>query len=306
MANRISTDQLPSTSPTDKPRISRRSALALGTIGAAAGLAGYAFGVEPRWVSIERHAMPLPRLPKHLIGATAVHLSDTHVGNRVDPNYLRRQFDYVSSLKPDFVFFTGDYIDQANQWHLDEGLKLLDHLPRGHFGTACILGNHDYTGSGHRDQTTDNLSVTERLIEAFHDAAGLHLLIDETVDMNGLQVAGLPDLWYGKFRRSISKRTIAKVAGKPAIVLAHNPDTVDIPIWSDFDGWVLSGHTHGGQCTFPIVGAPILPVKNRNYVSGTYEIDQQFKLFINRGLGHTTRVRFMARPEITVFTLQQA
>jgi len=125
-------------------RLSRRSVMALGALGAAAGLAGYAFGVEPRWVSVEHREMAVPGLPDHLVGKTLVHLSDTHVGNRVDAEYLIRQFDYITSLKPDFVCFTGDYVDQASSWHVQEGIRLLDHFPRGHFGTACILGNHDY------------------------------------------------------------------------------------------------------------------------------------------------------------------
>ena len=91
-------------------RLSRRSVMALGALGAAAGLAGYAFGVEPRWVSVEHHEMVVPDLPKHLLGKTLVHLSDVHVGKRVDAEYLQRQFDYVSSLQPDFVCFTGDFI----------------------------------------------------------------------------------------------------------------------------------------------------------------------------------------------------
>ena len=281
-------------------RISRRSVLALGALGAAAGLAGYAFGVEPRWVSVEHHEMAVPNLPKHLVGKTLVHLSDIHVGKRVDAEYLLRQFDYVSSLKPDFVCFTGDFVDQASAWHVDEGIRLLDHLPRGHFGTACVLGNHDFMGASHE---WGDRGETNRLIDAFGDADGVELLIDDTIEMNGLHVAGLPDLWLGGLQRSISKRVVKKVAGKASIVLAHNPDTADLPIWGDFDGWVLCGHTHGGQCTFPIVGAPVLPVNNRDYVSGAYEVDDQFKMYINRGLGHTTRVRFMARPEITVFTL---
>lgn len=282
-------------------RISRRSVMALGVLGTAVGLAGYAFGVEPRWVSVEHHEMVVPGLPKHLVGKTLVHLSDTHVGNRVDAEYLKRQFDYVSSLQPDFVCFTGDFIDQASAWHVEEGIKLLDHFPRGHFGTACILGNHDYQGDIH-----GTTGETDRLIDAFGDADGLELLIDDTMEMNGLHVAGLPDLWFGGFRRPLSKRIVQKLAGKPSIVLAHNPDTADLPIWGDFDGWLLCGHTHGGQCTFPIVGAPVLPVSNREYVSGAYEIDNQFKMYINRGVGHTTRVRFMARPEITIFTLASA
>ena len=279
-------------------RISRRSAMALGLLGTAVGLAGYAVGVEPRWVSVEQREMAVPRLPKHLVGKTLVQLSDTHVGARVDPEYIMRQFDYVKSLQPDFVCFTGDYIDQATAWHVKEGIRLLDHFPRGHFGTACVLGNHDYQGKLH-----EKTGETNRLIDAFANADGLELLIDDTMEMNGLHVAGLPDLWFGDFRRPLAKRVIEKVADKPSIVLSHNPDSADLPIWGDFDGWLLCGHTHGGQCTFPIIGAPVLPVQNQDYVSGTYEIDNQYKMYINRGIGHTTRVRFMARPEITVFTL---
>ena len=281
-------------------RLSRRSVMALGALGTVAGLAGYAFGVEPRWVSVEHHEMAIPNLPKHLVGKTLVQLSDTHIGNRVDPEYLLRQFDYVSSLQPDFVCFTGDFIDQVDSWHVQEGIRLMERFPRGHSGTVCVLGNHDYVSPSHG---RDDSGETNRLIDAFADADGLELLINDSVEMNGLHFAGLPDLWYGGLRRSLSKRVIQKLEGKPSVVLSHNPDTADLPIWGDFDSWVLCGHTHGGQCTFPIIGAPLLPVANREYVSGAFDIDNQFKMFINRGIGHSTRVRFMARPEITVFTL---
>lgn len=281
-------------------RLSRRSVMALGALGTVAGLAGYAFGVEPRWVSVEHHEMAIPNLPKHLVGKTLVQLSDTHIGSRVDPEYLLRQFDYVSSLQPDFVCFTGDFIDQVNPWYVQEGIRLMERFPRGHFGTVCVLGNHDYVNPSHR---LDDSGGTSRLIDAFADADGLELLIDDIIEMNGLHFAGLPDLWFGGLRRSLSKRVIKKLEGKPSVVLSHNPDTADLPIWGDFDSWVLCGHTHGGQCTFPVIGAPVLPVVNREYVSGAFEIDNQFKMYINRGIGHSTRVRFMARPEITVFTL---
>jgi len=50
----------------------------------------------------------------------------------------------------------------------------------------------------------------------------------------------------------------------------------------------------------------VLPVENRRYVSGSYEIEGGHKMYISRGVGHTHRVRFMARPEITVFQLAVA
>jgi len=107
------------------------------------------------------------------------------------------------------------------------------------------------------------------------------------------------------FSRTAASSAIASVASQPSIVLSHNPDTVDLPIWDGYDGWILCGHTHGGQCRFPFIGAPICPVKNKRYLSGFYDIEGGHKLYINRGIGHTRRVRFMARPEITVFTLKK-
>ena len=150
-------------------RLSRRSVMALGALGTVAGLAGYAFGVEPRWVSVEHHEMAIPNLPKHLVGKTLVQLSDTHIGNRVDPEYLLRQFDYVSSLQPDFVCFTGDFIDQVDSWHVQEGIRLMERFPRGHSGTVCVLGNHDYVSPSHG---RDDSGETNRLIDAFADADG--------------------------------------------------------------------------------------------------------------------------------------
>ena len=185
-------------------RMSRRSVMALGVLGTAVGLAGYAVGVEPRWVSVEHHEMTVPGLPEHLVGKTLVHLSDTHVGKRVDAGYLKRQFDYVTSLQPDFVCFTGDFIDRASVWHVDEGIKLLDHVPRGHFGTACVLGNHDHLGDHGKT------GETKRLIDAFGDADGLELLVTDTIEMNGLHVAGLPDLWSRRIPQPVSQASYRK------------------------------------------------------------------------------------------------
>ena len=90
------------------------------------------------------------------------------------------------------------------------------------------------------------------------------------------------------------------------LVLSHNPDTCDLPGWGGYQGWILAGHTHGGQCKPPFLPPPLLPVRNRRYTAGEFALTDGRKLYINRGVGHLLRVRFNVRPEVTVFTLTPA
>ncbi|WP_168211090.1 metallophosphoesterase [Mariniblastus fucicola] len=265
-----------------------------------AGLGVYAFGIEPRWVSVEHHELPIAGLPDSLVNTTAVQISDLHVGSRVSDSYLRAQFAYVQSLNPEFVFFTGDYLDNGSAWHLKKGLRLMEQFPRGSIGNACVLGNHDF-GNGH-SQVVAFAKNTKELARQFN-SVGLNLLQEESVDLGGLKIAGLKDFWFGDFNPTAAAQVIGDIASHPSIVLSHNPDTVDLPIWNGYSSWILCGHTHGGQCRFPLIGAPICPVQNKRYLSGFYEIEGGHRLYINRGIGHTRRVRFMSRPEITVFKL---
>ena len=92
---------------------------------------------------------------------------------------------------------------------------------------------------------------------------------------------------------------------KANIVLCHNPDVCDLNIWNDYKGWVLAGHTHGGQCKPPFLNPPILPVKNKKYSSGEIDLEDGRTLYINRAIGHLFQVRFNVRPEITIFELAQ-
>jgi len=93
---------------------------------------------------------------------------------------------------------------------------------------------------------------------------------------------------------------------KANIVLCHNPDVCDLDVWNDYKGWILSGHTHGGQCKPPFLKPPLLPVDNKRYTSGEINLNDGRMLYINRAIGHLHQVRFNVRPEITIFELVQA
>jgi hypothetical protein len=120
-------------------------------------------------------------------------------------------------------------------------------------------------------------------------------------EVEGLQIVGLDDLWAKRFEPTEA------FAGyddrRPAIALSHNPDTVDLPVWDRYEGWILSGHTHGGQCKPPFLPPPLLPVRNRRYTQGEFSLSGNRSLYISRGVGHLLPVRFNVRPEVTLFEL---
>jgi len=89
------------------------------------------------------------------------------------------------------------------------------------------------------------------------------------------------------------------------ISLWHNPYLCDLDIWDDYEGWILSGHTHCGQVRVRLLEPPILPVKNKRYSAGKIQLSGNRNLYINRALGHLHQIRFNVRPEITIFKLKK-
>lgn len=258
---------------------------------------GYAVVVEPHWVQYRRVRLPLPGLPSSLDGATLVQFSDLHVGPRVSDAYLRGVFRTVAGLQPDLVVVTGDFISFDGAGCLRQLTDVLQDFPRGRLGGFAVLGNHDY-GLGWRE-----VNVAAE-VSARASAAGLRVLRNQVAEVEGLRLVGLDDLWARRFVPGQCRAALD--APGPCLALTHNPDTADAEGWGRFRGWMLCGHTHGGQCRPPFLPPPLLPVKNRRYVAGEVPLADGRHLYINRGLGHLLRARFAVRPEVTLFTLQAA
>lgn len=276
--------------------ISRRAFLltAGGMAAAMAGTVGYTFEVEPEWLDITNVELPIRRLPSSLVGKRLVQFSDLHIGPSVSDVYVRATFAKVRALQPDIVVLTGDLISlhPEQQPHAE---AIYADLPHGSLGTFVSFGNHDYG----RDWAEPK--VAARLRGALENL-GVTVLVNEVGMAGELQLVGLGDLWAGQFAPERAFACADPAAAQ--LALSHNPDTVDLPGWGTFDGWVLAGHTHGGQCKPPFLPPPVLPVKNRRYTSGAFALSRGRELYISRGVGTILPVRFNVRPEVTVFTLQ--
>lgn len=268
-----------------------------GTAATGTGFVGYARWWEPHWIAIERHMLPIAGLPDGLVGARLVQISDLHVSPVVDSDYLRRALRAVNGLAPDILVMTGDWITHTAPEVVDILARVLAALRPARLGSVAILGNHDYGMGWSQPDVAD--AVAEVVA-----AAGMTVLRNAHVTVEGLQLIGIDDWWAGRFRPE--EAWSGADLSAPTLVLSHNPDSLDQPGWPAYTGWVLAGHTHGGQCKPPFLPPPILPVVNRRYTSGHIALADGRQLYINRGLGHLMPVRFNARPEITVFTLERA
>lgn len=273
----------------------------LRTLGAGAlGLGTYAWRIEPHWVTLVRRPMPLRGLPGALHGKTLVQVSDLHVGPTVDADYLRRALARLADLRPDVLVLTGDVVTAtpALATRLPADLSsVLGALPPTPLGRFACLGNHDF-GVGWKSPDVA-AAVAERL-----GAHGIHALRNAAADLGGLPLAGLDDFWAAPFQPEAVLAALSR--DRDAVVLSHNPDTADLDIWGGLTGWILSGHTHGGQVKPPFLPPPLVPVANRRYTQGAFDVGSGRHLYVNPGLGYHRRVRLNVRPEITVFTLQAA
>ncbi|MDC7997066.1 metallophosphoesterase [Gilvibacter sediminis] len=270
---------------------------ALGTLGLGLLTGLYTWQIEPFWLEFVKKKMPIANLPDHLVGKTLMQISDVHVGNRFDYNYIIDSFKKAQDLNPDFVVYTGDYVSYEDEQQFDQLATVLKHVVRGSLGTVGILGNHDY---GHNwRQPSVAKQITDQL-----EGSGVQILRNAQKELSGLNIIGFDDLWAVNFKPAEVMQYYDPL--KANLVLCHNPDVCDLDVWNNYQGWILAGHTHGGQCKAPFLKAPLLPVKNKRYDQGEIDLNDGRTLYINRAIGHLWQVRFNVRPEITLFELQQA
>lgn len=267
----------------------------LGAVGASIISGIYSWQIEPFWLEFVKVKMDIKNLPTQLKGKTLMQISDIHVGNRFDYQYIIDSFKKAQKLNPDFVVYTGDFVSYDNQEQLKQLKEVFKHVVKGKMGTVGVLGNHDY-GKDWSEQP-----VADKITTILEDT-GVTILNNEQKNISGLNIIGLDDYWGLNFNpQKIMNQLNHENAN---LVLCHNPDVCDLNVWNEYKGWILSGHTHGGQVKPPFLNPPILPVKNKKYSAGKIDLKDGRTLYINRALGHLLQVRFNVRPEITIFELE--
>lgn len=265
------------------------------TVGLGLLTGAYAWQVEPFWLEFVYQKMPLKNLPKELEGKTLMQISDLHVDADLDWEYLIDSFKKAQKLNPDFVVYTGDFVNHGGKQQVNLLKEVFEHVVKGKLDTIGVLGNHDYGKNWSQHHIANQVVQTV-------EKAGVKMLRNNAVQSHEINFIGMDDFWSPNCRPQQALKSYKKKQAN--IVLCHNPDVADLPIWNDFQGWMLSGHTHGGQCKPPFLSPPMLPVQNKKYTSGQFDLGNGRYMYINRALGHVMQVRFNVRPEITIFKLE--
>ncbi|MCH6265711.1 metallophosphoesterase [Neobacillus citreus] len=269
----------------------------LTVLGMGAGGYYYANRIEPSLLEIKQLEIIHERIPSSFNGKKIVQFSDTHLGFQYTLDKFTGLVDTINDLQPDIIVFTGDLMDEPNKYlktnQLAPILKKL-HAPLGKY---CIYGNHDHGGYG------------SEIYREIMNTAGFTILLNSAVsvtleDNSFISLLGIDDRMLGRPDITTAIKNVPNNCFK--ILLSHAPDMADTASSYPID-WQLSGHSHGGQVKLPFIGALVIPPFAKIYQEGHYIVcgGHELNLYVNRGIG-TTRLpfRFMAKPELTVFTLK--
>jgi len=239
-----------------------------------------------RVLRICRIAVELPNLPASWKGRHAVLFSDLHLGPINGVRFCRRLVTRAASFQPDIVFLPGDLFD-GTKGNLDRIIEPLKQL-------TPPLGM--YFSTGNHEEFTDPIHYVEAVVRA-----GIHVLGNEIVTIDGLQVGGV-------FYHSSSSPLRMKAAldgmkldrERPSILLNHAPTRLPIVEQAGIS-LQLSGHTHGGQFL------PFTWITKSIYGRFTSGLDRFGPLQVYTSTGAGTwgpPMRVGTRPEIVILTFK--
>lgn len=228
-----------------RPAVKLLAALAL----AFTSVLAYARFVEPRQLVTHRETIILPGASETSPSIRVALFGDPHIGIFGHAMPIERIVARVNGESVDAVFLAGDLTYHPEPEDIPEDFAALADLNAPLF---AVLGNHDIGRPGS--------DLTDPLLAALGEAGAVivHNRAFET-ELNGQEIviSGASDLWQ---RRQDFTFSSSLPAGKPVILLTHNPDTA-LVVPDDFAyDLMLAGHTHGGQVRIPGLYQRILPV----------------------------------------------
>lgn len=302
-------------------KISRRQLISRSIFGGilAAGTVGvFRSGDDTDNFQLVESQVPIVNLPPAFDGYRIGFLTDTHLGVYVPTAWVDQAVSMLRNARVDLLLLGGDFIwlpdrDLIEQLYPIRNPKFLrekDDISvaaeifatvadvtsqlKPKDGTFAVLGNHD--------RWTD-----PRACLAEFKKKDIRVLLNERVDImragQKLSLIGVDDYWTGV--PSIPPLGARAPGQEARILISHNPDYVSELLRTsvpDLD-LTLSGHTHGGQVKFPLIGALHFNIEDLRFREGFYR-DKWLTSYTSRGVGVVeVPFRLNCPPEITVLNL---
>jgi uncharacterized protein len=245
----------------------------------------------PRNQSFQLHLrewdVAIPDLPQELEGLRIVQLSDLHIARCYDRRFFEAVVNSCLGWSADLVVMTGDLVedDETVGW-VEPILTPLE----ARLGKFAILGNHDNDHQPH-------------IIARELGRADFELLEGRwtTLDLDGttLVIGGTSEPW------GPALTTGDMPTADFRILLSHSPD-----LFNKAQRWgvnlMLSGHNHGGQIRFPLIGPVFMPSRySRRFDRGFFRQNGTL-LHVSEGVGGKHPVRYGCPPEVSRMVLHAA
>lgn len=262
---------------------------------------------------IRKVQLKLPNLPKAFDGIRMAQISDIHSGSFYNKTAVKGGVDLLLAEKPDFVFFTGDLVNNLTSEVKDyQDIFAKVKAPLGVYST---LGNHDY-GDYYfgKESSPAKIKNLQDMITT-HKLMGYDLLMNENrrlkVDGEEIGILGIENWGMGRFPKYGKMELATKNTDDLPVklLLSHDPSHWRGEVlqkYPEIDA-MFSGHTHGMQFGVRLKEYQWSPVQ---YIykewAGLYR-EQHQQLYVNVGygfLGYPGRVGIL--PEITIFELKRA
>ena len=238
------------------------------------------------WTRITRATVRLANLPAAWRGRRAALISDVHLGHVRNGGFLRRMVAKISKEEPDAIFIAGDLYD-GTAIDARRAAEPLSELVAPH-GVYFVAGNHEQFG----DDGKYLLAIA---------ATGVRVLSNEKVEVDGLQIVGVP------YRNAVRDGHFASVLNsirldrdRASILLTHAPDHPEIAEAAGVS-LQLSGHTHLGQFI------PWSWMARRIYRQFVYGLSRigKMQVFTSSGAGTWgPPLRLGSNPEIVVLKFE--
>jgi uncharacterized protein len=243
------------------------------------------YGTWNSWrAEITRVSISIPNMPEFWKRHQLVFISDIHLGAVRGAKFMRKIVSRIQALNPALVLIGGDLYDGV-KCDAEAVIEPLRDLKPIH-GVHYITGNHEFYGE------------LERYLAAIR-GMGVHILKNEKVEIEGLQIVGVD--YHDTHKRENFMAHLSDIpldGNKPSILIKHEPDNLDVAEQKGFSAGFF-GHTHRGQIF------PLSYITKRMYHGFDYGLKQFKKMWMYTSSGVGTwgpPLRLGTRSEVVLVT----